>query len=185
MGEAKRRTSAMRKMLIAEAKGWCFPPSEEEAKTLLEIQKICPITVYRISQDQLDYMRMKPKECHTNCMFYVENDPFKAYEHVIGWINAGGAFILHSVLKRAHEYSCITPMPYHITPDVFDFYPDEHIRMEANEHTGVFEFWRGEYCLPKGVREDPVAAIAQFSKMKDDLESGVDIDLILSRLNKT
>ena len=183
MGEAKRRENALREMMIKEFQGWQFKMQPDEIVAYNEIEKLKTVIVKRYPEDKLEYMRMKPKLCHDNCEFLVENDPNKETIQVVGWLNAGHALVLHSVIRRGEEYFCVTPPPIDGIPEIFSFRPDPEIRMKKNKSGTKFDFYRNEYCLPKGIRREPERVIGIFFNLEKKLVNGANPYEILNNMD--
>jgi len=172
VGEAAKRREKLRQQLLAETERWSAPPSAEEMAVIASIKALPVVQVERQPKHVLDYMRMKPKECHQNCISYVRLDPDKKSKMVIGWRFEDGMYLLHSVIERDGHLSCITPVDFDNEVE-FDFIPDAAIEM-TDGGDGHYHFVRDGIVLHYGLRENPHAIIAAMSKIKADLLSGKD-----------
>lgn len=100
MGEAKRRAEAVKQQMLRYADEWSFLPSDEEANVVAAIEKLSDVQVSRVSKSQLEYMRMKPNQCHENCRFIEKNDPEGTSHHLYGWVTNGEIFTFHSIIEK-------------------------------------------------------------------------------------
>lgn len=170
MGEAKRNMEKLRASFLAELDNWSFPPTDWEARTVVEIQKLPVVMVRRYPDDALKYMRMPPRECHKNARFMQDNDPDGRLRQVSGWWFQNGNYVLHSVVDQYGDLVCVTPAPLH-RENPFPFIPDAKIE------------WRdeGDYRVPyrdgveigPGVRADPEMTLTELAKVRARLESGM------------
>lgn len=87
------------KDVLLELDRWSFPVTDWELATVKEIVRLRVIRVQRVDAAQLEWMRMKPRECHANARFYEENDPQRRSKHVIGWWPQNGNYVLHSIVR--------------------------------------------------------------------------------------
>lgn len=172
MGEAKQKREELRKALLIEADKWMFPPSAEEAAIVAELAARSPVMVRREEADRLAWMRMKPRECHANVSWYVENDPTRATRHVLGWWKQGDQYVLHSVIGQGPHMMCITPQLTDV-PEVFPFLPDNKITWKEEGEPSVRRFYRDGWPIPVGVRTDPLFTIGVSERMKQRLLTGM------------
>ncbi|RWI62439.1 MAG: hypothetical protein EOR30_33600 [Mesorhizobium sp.] len=75
MGEAKRKTEALRQSMLDEMHLWMGPASDYERKLATEIATIPAVTVRRPPRAAMIRHGMKPQECHQNCISYCQLDP--------------------------------------------------------------------------------------------------------------
>jgi hypothetical protein len=169
MGEAKRNQEALRAKLIKNISEWSFPPSEWEAKMVSEISKLPVVMVARAPEEQLEWARMKAKECHANARFMAENDPAKQTRQVLGWWPQEGNFVLHSVIQQGDQMICVTPSPFN-SENPFPFMPDPEI--EAREENDHLVYYRKGQKIGPGFRSDPHEAIRLGLETKKRLEAG-------------
>ena len=99
MGEAKNNSDILRKTLLKGIEKWTHPPSEIEDRMVADVQKLPVVRVTRQPQHTLDHMRMKPGQCHQNCVAYVDLDPDHKSKHILGWIYMLDSFVVHSVIE--------------------------------------------------------------------------------------
>ena len=85
MGEAKRKLEAVRAQFLAELAKWDFQTSDWELKTVAEIKRLPVVKVPRGSDEELTWMRMKPRQCHANARFMEEHDPEGRSRRITGW----------------------------------------------------------------------------------------------------
>lgn len=172
MGQAKFRREALRQLLLAEGKKWEFPESPWEADLCAELigQKEYAVVVTRASRDQLAWARMPANECHANVRWYVENDPSKKAQAVVGWCVQWPSFVLHSVIRVDGNLICITPS--HYTETEFLFLPDPKISWITDGHH--YSAIRNGQKIGPGVRVFPSFSMAQAKIVEGRLLSGID-----------
>lgn len=170
MGQAKRNREQLRKEVIKGIDDWSFPETEWETETVAEIEKLPVIRVRRYPDEALEYMRMIPKQCHANAKFMQENDPDGICWQVSGWWIQEGNYVLHSVVERAGEFFCVTPVPMD-SDYKFDFIPDPKI--EWREEGEYRNSYRDNVEIGVGLRSDPKRTLKRNSIMKDRLLSGM------------
>lgn len=171
MGEAKRKSDALRAAMLIECSQWSKPPSDIERAALDELIAMPSVRAVRATAQNLQMMGMSAKDCHENCHWYAKNDPSGEWQHVFGWWMQPSALVLHSVIRRGDEYVCITPQADPAVGAQFTFIPDEAITPEKNgDHFLLLR--KGQNHHP-GLRFDPAATIEYMSKVKGRLKSGM------------
>ena len=75
MGQEKIRHEETRQKFFKIAEGWMTPPTEDERMLLRKIEKLTFENIPIESKEQLVRAGMKPRECHINSHFLVDNDP--------------------------------------------------------------------------------------------------------------
>jgi len=172
MGAAKRKYDEARAKFLAEIEVWTQPPTDEERRTVAEIEKLPFVTIKRIEPHILDYMGMQPQQCHENAGQYVKMaPPDQNYTAVTGWWRIGDTYVAHSVIANADgDMACITPHP--ITNTEIDFAPDPRIIWSEDG-----EYMRAAMAdgtkVPQLLRSNPERVIAHQMKIKGRLESGM------------
>jgi hypothetical protein len=174
VGEAKRRTQEMKKMYLANLSNWLFEPTEWEKKTVSEIEQLPIVQVRRYPDDALKWMKMPPQQCHENAAFMQKNDPGKSVSHITGWWIQSDCYVLHSVILREDQYSCVTPAPYETT-NIFDFVPDSKIVWR--EDGLVRSAFRDNVMIGKGVRKNPVEHLATTRAIRQRLLSEMNLKM--------
>ncbi|MER8417908.1 hypothetical protein [Mesorhizobium sp. M1329] len=170
MGEARRRREEIRGHLLAQVNEWSFPPTPWEAAVVAELLDREFRHVERLSDQELQYMRMPSNECHANARWFEKNDPTRQAKSVTGWWVQGLNFVLHSVLSNGKDYRCITP-------SIGDernipFIPDIAITwIETGE---VYSATRNGQLIGVGVRRFPALTIAQNAIIRSRLLAGYD-----------
>lgn len=171
MGEAKRKSEAMRAAMLIECDQWSKPPSDTEKQALDELLAMPSVKAVRATAQNIQMMGMNPKDCHENCTWYATNDPSGEWEHVFGWWIQPNALVLHSVIRRGDDYVCITPQVDRAVGAMFTFIPDAAITPEQNgDH---FLLLRNGQNHHPGLRLDPTATIEYMEKVKVRLNSGM------------
>lgn len=170
MGEAKRNIAALKASFLAELDRWDFPGSSWEAETAAELADLPRVLVPRYPDHALDYMRMKPKECHVNTRFMQDNDPEGQVRQVTGWWHQGGNYVLHSVIEQPGGLACVTPSPLH-PENPFEFIPDPKI--EWREEGDYRVAYRDGHPIGPGIRTDPQQELADLAEMRKRLHSGM------------
>jgi hypothetical protein len=135
--EARRRHEQLKAKILDEIADWTRPATAEEQHVAAEIAKLPTVMVRREPAERLAWARMKSGECHTNCLWYEENDPTRSFKAVAGWWKQPyGVYTFHSVIRNGNDYVCITPAP---GPNEFEFAPDPEItRVEEESGSGSF-----------------------------------------------
>ena len=152
MGEARRKKQELTVLLLKQMDRWDFPPSDLEATAVTEIGQLPKIWVYRWPNDKLQWMRMKPNECHANARFMQEKDPEGKCKQVSGYLIEHGNYVLHSVVQREKEVFCVTPSILN-APERFRFIPDPEIDwIEEGEFRVAY---RKGIKVEPGFRSDP------------------------------
>ncbi|MFC3579098.1 hypothetical protein [Sphingomonas hylomeconis] len=170
MGEAKHKEAVLRAALLVECDLWDKPGTPEEATAVAEIRRLPIERAERAPADELAWGRMPARECHANAIWYSENDPSGQTEHVVGWWLQGDIFMLHSVIRAAGRYICITPQEWDV-PSIFPFIPDPKITWIAE---GDFRrYVRDEYPIGAGLRADPAAHRVAILLMRERLNAGM------------
>jgi len=170
MGEAKRKLEAVRAELLAELDKWSFPATDWELNTVAEIKLLPVVKVHRGSDEELTWMRMKPRQCHANAHFMEEHDPERRSRRITGWWPQDGNYVLHSIVDQHGQLFCVTPAPFH-RENPFDFIPDPKI--EWREDGDHFTAYRDGMPVGPGVRSDPVKATADTAELRARLLSGM------------
>ncbi|QLQ17654.1 MAG: hypothetical protein HZT43_01370 [Exiguobacterium profundum] len=170
MGEGKRKLEAVRVKFLAELDDWSFPASEWESQTVAEIKRLPVVRVHRASDEELNYMRMKPQQCHTNVRFMVKNDPEQRSEQITGWWPQDGNYVLHSILNQWGQFVCVTPSPMN-KENPFSFIPDPKI--EWREEGDYLTAYRDGVAVGKGVRDNPAEALKALAVVRERLLSGM------------
>ncbi|MEG8030676.1 hypothetical protein QP179_03285 [Sphingomonas aurantiaca] len=153
MGEAKRKQAALMELAKKQFARWDFPVTAEEAAAVAEIEQLDSYIVHRYPKHMLDYMKMKPNECHANARFMEANDPEQKTKHVTGYWPQAGNYVLHSVVLREGEMLCVTPLAIN-APDSFTFIPDFDI--EWKQESDGYTAYRKGYKVEPGLRSDPL-----------------------------
>lgn len=171
MGQAKLRQEKLRAEFLRIVEGWSRPATDEEAFIVAEIEKLPLVTVTVYPPDQLEYMRMKPRECHANCRFMEQNGQEHKIRQVIGWRNDDGIYVLHSVIRQNDgRLYCVTPSEANLQK--FEFIPDEEIQCREGDD-GLYHYSRKGIEVGYGVRSNPDKTIAYAKKVKERLLSGM------------
>ena len=170
MGEAKRKREKMRSDLLQELDRWSRPNSASEERIASALAGLPVLQLERQPKHVLEYMRMKPRQCHLNCDEYRRLDPDGKSETVTGWRPINGVYVLHSVVKREGVLSCITPAPFE-SHNMIDFVVDESVQKITGEN-GKYVFTREGDVIEYGVRSDPEKVIDISAKMRARLEQG-------------
>jgi len=184
MGESKQRRLRERATLLKVLDLWSKEPSAGEMETLAAIRSLPIVGVERDPADRLAFMRMDEGLCHSNCAWFEQNDPSRAWKAITGWIvdSATGNYILHAVIRSSRgEYRCITPMPY-VSATHFDFIPDPCI-ITTHYDDNSFHHLRNGHVLGVGVRPDPVKTIADIEAARARIEAGDDPIKVLHSLS--
>jgi hypothetical protein len=165
--------TSLRDVLLAEIDLWSFPVTNWELATVKEIDRLPAITVHRVDAAKLESMRMKPRECHANARWLEANDPEAGTKRIIGWWPHGGRHVLHSIVNHRGQYLCFTPVDERMFPETrFEFVPDQKI--EVREENGYSSYFRDGQRIGRGVRFDPVQALADLEIARQRLLSGMD-----------
>lgn len=172
MGEAKIRKEKLRAEMLKIIEGWIRPATAEEAEIVSEIERLPHEHVAVYPPEHLEYMEMKPRECHANCRIMVGQDSPDILAHVLGWRNENNAYILHSVIRQSdNKLYCVTPNEAKLVS--FEFIPDEAISSrEGND--GHYQYSRKGNAIGYGFRRDPDQTIEDGLKVKERLLSGMD-----------
>jgi len=171
MGEAKLRQEELRSEFLKIVEGWIRPATDEESTVVAEIEKLPFETVTVYPPDKLEYMRMKPRECHVNCRFMEENGQEHNIRHVVGWRNDDGIYVLHSVIRQDDgRLYCVTPNEASL--EQFKFIPDDEIQCRESDD-GRYHYSRKGVEIGYGFRSNPDETIAYAKKMKERLLSGM------------
>lgn len=175
MGQAKAKREAQRSAFIKQARGWMAPPTDWEHDLFEEILGLPGYEVQRAPAHQLEWMRMKPRECHQNCRFY-EAESNGRFKQQCGWVfgPGEGLLILHSVVLdlQTGALGCITPTPG--MPEKFAFIPDDKIEWVDDEDNNVRGALRSGHMIHPGVRENPERTIEEAAALIARLEAGED-----------
>ena len=171
LGEAKQNRERRRRQALADVDLWSFPPTDWEAETVREIQRLPTVQALRFAEHKLAYMRMHPRECFANTRFYQENDPTGLSEQVLGWWPQNDNYVLHAVIKTSGKYFCLTPSPHH-PENPFEFIPDPLIKLR--EIDGFRVAFRKDFRIGPGVRTDPKKTLAQCDTLRERLNSGME-----------
>lgn len=148
-----------------------LPATPDEALLADAIGNLDVVKVPRAPADQLAWARMKPRECHANCQFYVNNDPERKTRMMFGWTLDTGVYVLHSVIERDGQIICITPNELDETS--IDFRPDPDLVAKISDQN-KFSFSRtGIKVEGYGVRPDPAKTIKLGKYVKKRLLSGM------------
>lgn len=163
MSQAKLKKEHLRQVMLREVEDLSRPFADEEARLAEEIESLPAIVVERVSQQQLDRMRMRPNQCHANCLFYEQNDPEQKSRLRTGWLDFQWVFDPHSVIERDGRLLCLTPM---LIPgaSVFKFRPDPAITLDTHR----FMVIRNGSALESKVRRNPdlIALYADFIRSR-------------------
>lgn len=166
MGQAKVKAEQVRKKFLEEAHLRARPYDEREAEVLERILKLKFETINRAPEAQLEYMGMKPQQCHENCYQYAKLDPEGKAKPVYGWWRLGEAYVFHSVVGRDGGLACITP--HSIKTDSIEFARDP----DATEREDGFYFSDGTK-VPQNVRIDQKASADDAVRIIERLNSGM------------
>jgi hypothetical protein len=169
MGEAKHKREDLRARMLVELDRWIAPASEAEDLLNDEIRGMTFYSISRQPDHILEYMRMKPQQCHQNAATYERLDHSGESKHVSGWWKRGGIFFFHSVVLSQTKLHCITP---HHDKAKLEFAPDPHIVW--HEENGVMTSERKGQEVPFLVRDFPEAIIRAATETRDALLSGAD-----------
>jgi hypothetical protein len=163
----------MRELFLRELDKWSFPVTDWELATVKEILRLPVISVHRAPAAQLEWMRMKPRECHVNARFMEENDPEKRTKRVIGWWQQDGNYVLHSIVRSRGKYMCVTPVHEGMNASSpFPFIRDPKIEVRVEE--GRNSYYRNGVQIGPGVRRDPARTLADIEVVRERLLSGMD-----------
>jgi UDP-3-O-[3-hydroxymyristoyl] glucosamine N-acyltransferase len=166
-------TTNLRDVLLDEVERWSFQITEWELATVKAIARLSSVSVQRVQAARLEWMRMKPRQCHANARFMQENDPEGRTKQIVGWWTQNGNHVLHSVVRHRGQYLCFTPVDKILVPEsTFRFRPDPkiEIRVEADRRN----FYRDGVQIGPGVRQNPAQSIAYGEMLRQRLLSGVD-----------
>ncbi|WP_200901811.1 hypothetical protein [Pannonibacter phragmitetus] len=169
MGEAKHNRKQIRARMLSELERWMVPESEAEARLNDEIRAMTFYSISRQPDHVLDYMRMKPQQCHHNAASCARLDPSGESKHVSGWWKRGGIFFFHSVILSQTKLHCITP---HHDNAKLEFAPDFDIIW--HEKNGVMTSESKGQDVPYLVRDYPEAIIKAATEARDALLAGAD-----------
>ncbi len=183
MGEAKRSASALSKRLRIEADRWGSAETTYEREFAAEISSLPEIKVRRQPVAALLAHGMKPQECHLNCWSYIQLDPSKTSEMVVGWVEIAGNFVLHSVVKVSDGLTCITPP---LIPDDgwLSFRQDPDIVMTVDEKTSKFKFERKGQILGYGIRPNPAKMQRLAAFVRRSLDEGMSPHELLAAMDE-
>ncbi|VVT23209.1 conserved hypothetical protein [Roseovarius sp. EC-HK134] len=170
MGEAKRKLEAVRAEFLAELDRWSFLPNDWEATTVAEIKLLPVVKVTRGRDVELEWMRMKPRQCHANARFMEEKDPEQRSKQITGWWPQDGNYVLHSIVDQYGQLVCVTPAPLH-RENPFAFIPDPKI--EWREVGDYREAYRDGVKIGPGVRINPAGTLAEIDIIRRRLLSGM------------
>lgn len=163
----------MKDVFLTELDRWSFPTTDWELETVKEIERLRVITVRRVDAATLEWMRMKPRQCHTNARFYEEKDPERLSKRIIGWWPQGGNYLLHSIVRREGQHFCVTPVDPKMVPEAeFPFIPDPKI--EARVEGDLMGYYRDGGKIGPGVRGNPAKTLAYNDAARKRLLSGMD-----------
>lgn len=161
-------------VLLAELDNWSFPVTDWELATAKEIARLPSVIVTRPPAAQLEWMKMKPRECHTNARWMEENDPEGRTKLIVGWWPQNGNYVLHSITRHRGQYVCFTPVDENLVPDsTFRFRPDPRIEKRVAEDNR-WSWYRGGVKIGPGVRQDPAQTLANIKLARERLLSGMD-----------
>jgi len=168
MGEAKRKREALRRLLLEKGSEWDFPPSDWEVALCSELESQIVLIVPRATAEQLSWARMKANECHGNARWYADNDPEKKARMITGWWVQEPNYVLHSIVERDGQLTCITPSPFETTE--LPFIPDPKIswRVEGEVYHAV----RDGRDIGPGIRKFPAFTVAVNAIIRERLSSG-------------
>lgn len=170
MGEGKRKLEAVRVEFLTELDKWSFQATEWEATTVAEIKLLPVVQVPRGSDEELAWMRMKPRQCHANARFMEEKDPELRSKQITGWWLQDGNYVLHSIVDQYGQLVCVTPAPLH-RENPFAFIPDPKI--EWREEGDYRQAYRDGVKIGPGVRTDPAGTLAEIDIIRQRLLSGM------------
>jgi hypothetical protein len=163
----------LRDVLLAEVDEWSFPVTDWELSTVEEIVRLPVITVHRVDAAKLNWMGMKPRQCHTNSRFMEQNDPERRTKQIIGWWPQGDRYVLHSIVNHRGQYLCFTPVDEKLVPETqFEFLPDSKIEMR--EEDGFRVAYRDGVKIGAGVRHNPTKVLADAEIVRQRLLLGMD-----------
>jgi hypothetical protein len=169
MGEAKRKSEALRQSMLKEMDLWTGPASDYERQLATEIDEMPAVTVLRPPRSEMIRHGMKPQECHQNCISYCQLDPEERSTVVTGWWIRGENYVSHTVVRREGHLFCVTP--YIWEEREFRFVPDAKIRWrEGPNGTVVSE--RDGRPLELRIRTDPERTIQQCKDIRDLVVKG-------------
>lgn len=184
LGEAKRKTDALRRSMLAEMDLWMKPPTESERQLAAEIATLPVVTVKRPPREDILRNGMLPQECHQNCVSYCQLDPERKSAVVSGWWIKGDCFISHSVVERDGFLFCVTP--FFLDEREFRFAPDPKIEWHE-DGAGRTQSTRDGRSLELMVRANPENTIKQSEEVRVLLLKGMDPlkawDLVIGKAN--
>lgn len=165
--------AAIRDVFLTELNRWSFPVTDWEVATAKKIARLPVISVHRVPAAQLEWMRVKPRQCHVNARFMEENDPEKRTKRVIGWWSQDGNYVLHFIVRSRGDYVCVTPVDEKMDAgSPFPFIRDPKI--EVREENGFHGYYRDGVKIGPGVRRDPSKTPAEIEIVRQRLLSGMD-----------
>lgn len=182
MGAAKRNAALMRERLLEDVERFLHPATDDEAMIVSEIKKLPVHQVFRCDDDVIQRMRMKPKECHQNCVSYADLDPEKKSKVVTGWMVHPRIYMLHSVIERDGKLVCITPVLFgDVNP--FQFIPDSELKITVTDDNRR-RFTRSGIEVTYGVRQDPDFVIKINTFVKERLLAGASPRDVIAEADK-
>jgi hypothetical protein len=171
MGEAKRKSEALRQSMLKEMDLWTEPPSDYERQLAAEISGMPVVKVLRPPRAEIIQHGMKPQECHQNCISYCQLDPEGRSTIVTGWWIKGDNYVSHSVVRREQQLFCVTP--YIWEERQFRFVPDSKITWSDGPN-GTVVSERDGRPLELRVRMDPERTIQQCNDIRALVVKGID-----------
>jgi hypothetical protein len=178
LGAAKAKRDHLKAMMIAESRLLEAPISEAESALALELDSRPTVRIRRAPREQLEWQRMKPRECHQNVSFMVKADPVPGRtKWVLGWMASPQGYVLHSIIEQNGMMICVTPDMFGV--DEFDFIKDEKLELillprEPGSDEQKFRFEREGADMPfKQIRRDHEMLKKQAQWIRDQLEAGV------------
>lgn len=171
MGEAKRKSEALRRSMLGEMDLWTRPASEYELQLATEISNMTVVIVNRPPREDIIRHGMRPQECHQNCISYCQLDPEGKSTLVSGWWIRGDNYVSHSVIEREGQLFCVTP--YIWEERQFRFIVDPMITWKDGPNGTVISKRDGR-PLELRVRTDPERTIQQCKDIRDLVIKGME-----------
>lgn len=178
----EEKTAYLRKILRWEISEWSFPASQWEADLVKELSEMPVYAVFRMEEEQMQELGMKPNHCHENCLRLEAEDPTQQIKRITGWWPSEGKFLSHSVVQANNELVCVTPIVYApYTP--IPFVPDTAIEVRYHPGDNCDYLYRNGRMIGTGVRHDPERTIKECDWVREQLDAGRDpVDIVTSAM---
>jgi len=157
---------------LRSAEELAVPPSDWEARTLVELSELPRVIVTRPPAEGLLAAGMVLHDCHSNCASQAANDPQQATRHVWGWWIYGPTVVLHSVVEMAGTWLCLTPQARRLPPR-FQFIPDTAIEWRASTDRLFNQPYRNGVPLPNALRKYPERHIEMLDELVRLMAAGM------------